>query len=106
MGKKCCGKLSKLGIDYSGIVRIPYFAKRQDRENFLRKRKNDIKKKELQEQAAKEQAAKEQAVPAPEEAEVEPPELKVLPELPQDDATPQEYWWDTPEEPSKEDELD
>jgi len=40
MGKKCCG--SKLGMDYSGINRIPYFGKRKDRDAWLKKRKPSI----------------------------------------------------------------
>lgn len=44
MGKKCCGKLSKLGIDYSGINRIPYFGKRKDRDAWIRKQKAEAKK--------------------------------------------------------------
>ena len=43
MVKRCCGKLNKLNIDYSGIVQIPYFAKRKDRDAWIRNQKAQAK---------------------------------------------------------------
>jgi len=51
MGKKCCGKLSKLGIDYSSVVRIPYFGKQKDRDAWIRKQKAQVQQAQEEEKA-------------------------------------------------------
>ena len=50
MGKKCCGRLSTLGLDYSGINRIPYFGKRKDRDAWLREQKADARTEQVSEE--------------------------------------------------------
>jgi len=86
MAKKCCGK--KLGIDYSGINRIPYFAKRKDRDAWLRSQK--VKARQVQE---------EEKVESPEPEEVDQIDQSIENQREYLEVEPQEEETEHPEAP-------